>query len=280
MLELSIKPTEFRVRRKIAIELRPQFCHVVGKRGAASHRHCQRGGRRANRLSPGRVRVPKRHRVRKALEAAEWSNDQDDKEARKRFITIEDGFAAAMGEEAIKQLQEVRSREDNAFDKSGAMARIGYYYDWRGKLAPIGYQYFGEELLSDGGQLEWRQAQANVYERLQKVRDFVERSGGVVDDTKWPSWVRFGLPEELFIIEEAPNGGRTIIMRSADGKEKVWTKLEALMTGEAVRIRPIDFPHRRGGGIGFRIDLVSIGDDELELISRFEPRPPKSAFTE
>ena len=97
------------------------------------------------------------------------------------------------------------------------MAPIGYYYDYGGKLVPIGYSYVGGELLSDDGQLEWRQA--NAYERLQKLRDFVERNGGLVYDTKWPSQVRFGFPEPILneLIEadakifSSPTGERIVV---------------------------------------------------------------------
>jgi hypothetical protein len=128
-----------------------------------------------------------------------WSGHRKAQEARKRFMTIEDGFAVAIGEEAIKQLQEVRSRDDNAFDDSGTMAPIGYYYDYGGELVPIGYRYdWKGKLVSDdpnAWELEWRQG--NAYERLQKLKDFVERSGGVVYDTNNPSDVWFALPETI-----------------------------------------------------------------------------------
>jgi hypothetical protein len=190
---------------------------------------------------------------RQALEAKAWSEDQKAKEARKRFITIEDGFAAAMGEEAIKQLQEVRSRDDDAFDDSGAMAPIGYYYRY-GKMAPIGYSYVGEKLLSDDGQLEWRQA--NVYERLQKLRDFVERSGGVVYDAKWPSQVWFALP--YAILKELFEANAKIIVARDDDGAIIDEPGRHPATGEPLQIT----------GQLVMLDLVSISDDELELITR------------
>jgi hypothetical protein len=46
-------------------------------------------------------------------------------------------------------------------------------------------------------------------------------------------------------------------------------ELEALCTGEPVQIRPIDFPRRPACmGVGFVINLLSVDDDELELITR------------
>jgi hypothetical protein len=74
--------------------------------------------------------------LRDKNEDGERSQDRKAKEARKMFMAIEDGFAAAIGEEAIKQSQEVRSRSRDAFDASGTMA-------------PIGYHYFGAELIRD-----------------------------------------------------------------------------------------------------------------------------------
>lgn len=189
-------------------------------------------------------------------------------DARKRFMAIEDGFAVAIGEEAIKQLQEVRSRDDNAFDDSGMMAPIGYYYDYGGKLVPIGYSYVGGELLSDDGQFEWRQA--NAYERLQKLRDFVERNGGFMYDTKWPSQVQFALPyailKELFeantkILVALDDDGAITEQAGVPGHPHV---LRVYRTGE-----PIEIPSSAASTCqGAEIDLVSISDDELELITR------------
>jgi hypothetical protein len=207
-----------------------------------------------------------------ALEARAWSEDQKAQEARKRFMAIEDGFAAAIGEEAIKQLQEVRSRDDDAFDDSGTMAPIGYYYEWddgEQKLAPIGYHYDDGELVSDDGQLEWRQA--NAYERLQKLRDFVERSGGVVYDTKWPSKVSFFLPYAILKELFEANAKLFVALDEANGAITDQTGVPGYpgavchpATGE-----PIKIPSSAASTCQIAmIDLVSISDDELELITR------------
>jgi hypothetical protein len=175
-------------------------------------------------------------------------------------MTIEDGFAAAIGEEAIKQLQEVRDTSDDAFDRSGTMAPTGYYYHW-GRLAPIGYHYVGGELLSDDGQLEWRQA--NVYERLQKLRDFVERNGGLVYDTTWPSQVRFGFPEP--ILNELIEANAKIL--SSPTGERIVAEILSSQNLEPIQI-PASPSSAASMGQALMIDLVSIGDDELELITR------------
>jgi hypothetical protein len=50
---------------------------------------------------------------------------------RQQYMAIEDGFAAAMGEEAIKELAQVRVAEHGSFDRSG-----------RKPIAPEGFRYF------------------------------------------------------------------------------------------------------------------------------------------
>jgi hypothetical protein len=49
---------------------------------------------------------------------------------RQQYMAIEDGFAAAMGEEAIKELAQVRTAEYDSFDRSG-----------RKPIAPEGFRY-------------------------------------------------------------------------------------------------------------------------------------------
>jgi hypothetical protein len=51
-------------------------------------------------------------------------------EERKRYEMIEDGFAAAVGKEAIEELRQVRERSHDAFDRPGR------------NIAPAGYHYF------------------------------------------------------------------------------------------------------------------------------------------
>jgi hypothetical protein len=52
-------------------------------------------------------------------------------EAAKKIELIENGMAAAIGEGAIEQLEHTRSRDYDAFDRSG-----------KKPIAPIGYRYF------------------------------------------------------------------------------------------------------------------------------------------
>jgi hypothetical protein len=60
---------------------------------------------------------------------------------------IEDAMAAAVGQEAVKQLEEVRSRLDDAFDHTGKkpMAPVGYHY-WS---TPNSKRPYDEELVPD-----------------------------------------------------------------------------------------------------------------------------------
>jgi hypothetical protein len=183
------------------------------------------------------------------------------------------------------------------------MAPIGHYYHG-GKLAPIGYHYDDGELLPDieepiffdaptlpnAWKLEWRQA--NVYERLQKLRDFVERSGGLVLDTKRPSKVWFALP--YAILKELFEASAELFNKlyEANGElfeadAKIWVHLDHdgaisrsedayLPTGESLQMflasKKIKIPESASNiastGIGAMVDLVSIKDDELELITR------------
>jgi hypothetical protein len=83
------------------------------------------------------------------------SAETDDKERRETYAkeaweqklqyeTIEDAFAASMGNHAIKQLQQIRQRKHSAFDRPGR------------NIAPVGFQYFpasfnpySEKLIAD-----------------------------------------------------------------------------------------------------------------------------------
>jgi hypothetical protein len=172
------------------------------------------------------------------------------------------------------------------------MAPIGYYYHY-GKMAPNGYHYDDGELVPDdpnvraaAWQLEWRQG--NAYERLQKLRDFVERSGGLVYDTERPSKVWFLLP--YAILNELFEANAELFNKAAgeliEGTEKIWIPLDDdgaisredagrhAATGEPIESflasKEIKIPESgiASTGIGAMIDLVSIGDDELELITR------------
>jgi hypothetical protein len=61
---------------------------------------------------------------------------------RKQYVAIEDAFAAAIGNEAIEELQRVREAPHDAFDRSGRkpMASIGYSY------VPVSLRPYDEEL--------------------------------------------------------------------------------------------------------------------------------------
>ena len=61
---------------------------------------------------------------------------------RQQYMAIEDGFAAAMGEEAIKELAQVRAAEHGSFDRSGRkpMAPEGFHY------FPVSFHPYEEEL--------------------------------------------------------------------------------------------------------------------------------------
>jgi hypothetical protein len=50
---------------------------------------------------------------------------------RQQYMAIEDGFAAATGEDAIKELAQVRAADHDSFDRSG-----------RKPIAPKGFRYF------------------------------------------------------------------------------------------------------------------------------------------
>jgi hypothetical protein len=65
--------------------------------------------------------------------------------ARRKVTVIEDGVAAAIGQEAVAQLKDVRSRKYDAFDRSGKkpMAPIGYHY------FPTSIRPYVEELAPD-----------------------------------------------------------------------------------------------------------------------------------
>jgi hypothetical protein len=61
---------------------------------------------------------------------------------RKQYVAIEDGFAAAIGNEAMEELQRVREAPHDAFDRSGRkpMASIGHRY------VMVSLRPFNEEL--------------------------------------------------------------------------------------------------------------------------------------
>src|SRR5262249_26336298 len=66
---------------------------------------------------------------------------------RGKMTMIEDGMAAAIGQEAVAQLKDVRSRPPGAFDRSG-----------KKPMAPVGYHYFPfppciDELVPDDKEL-------------------------------------------------------------------------------------------------------------------------------
>jgi hypothetical protein len=60
----------------------------------------------------------------------------------KQYVAIEDGFAGAIGNEAIEELRRVREAPHDAFDRSGRkpMASIGYSY------VPVSLRPYDEEL--------------------------------------------------------------------------------------------------------------------------------------
>jgi hypothetical protein len=80
-------------------------------------------------------------------EEASKAPDQGADEAHRKLQMIEDAMAAAVGQEAVKQLEEVRSRPDDAFDHTGLkpMAPVGYHY-WS---TPNSKRPYDEELVPD-----------------------------------------------------------------------------------------------------------------------------------
>jgi hypothetical protein len=111
-------------------------------------------------------------------------------------------------------------------------------------------------ILSESQRSKWHElpkppARCTPYERLQKLKDFVERRcGGSVYDDGIASEVEFAVPQE-----------------------ELWEKLEANKniggTGEPVQIKPTDFPRRPATmGRKLAIDLLSVDDDELDQITR------------
>jgi hypothetical protein len=70
-------------------------------------------------------------------------------EVNKIIKMIEDAMAAAIGEEAVAQLKDVRSKNSDAFDRSGKkpMAPIGYHY------FPTSIRPYVEELVPDDKEL-------------------------------------------------------------------------------------------------------------------------------
>jgi hypothetical protein len=63
-------------------------------------------------------------------EKKQEAHDAEAWRMRQQYMAIEDGFAAAMGEEAIKELQQVRAAPHGSFDRSG-----------RKPIAPEGFRY-------------------------------------------------------------------------------------------------------------------------------------------
>ena len=65
--------------------------------------------------------------------------------ARSKVATIENGLAAQIGPAAIEELEKVRSRNYDAFDRSGQkpMAPVGYHY------SPVSLEPYIEELRPD-----------------------------------------------------------------------------------------------------------------------------------
>jgi hypothetical protein len=91
-------------------------------------------------------------RARSSFLALETENEERRDEyweeahaARSKMTVIEDGVAAAIGQEAVAQLKDVRSRKYDAFDRSGKkpMAPIGYHY------FPTSIQPYVDEVVSD-----------------------------------------------------------------------------------------------------------------------------------
>jgi len=70
------------------------------------------------------------------------SYEQTARLERKQYVAIEDGFAAAIGDEAIQELLRVREAPIGAFDRSGRkpMAPIGYLY------VPVSLHPYDEDL--------------------------------------------------------------------------------------------------------------------------------------
>jgi hypothetical protein len=92
------------------------------------------------------------HRARLDFLAAETESEEErdkySEEAhteRRKMTAIEDGVAAAIGQEAVALLEDVRSKKYDAFDRSGKkpMAPIGYHY------FPTSIQPYVEELVPD-----------------------------------------------------------------------------------------------------------------------------------
>lgn len=52
-------------------------------------------------------------------------------------IAIEDGFAAAIGQDAVKELDRIRKMDFCRFDKLGHVAPDGFEYGVGGKLTPV-----------------------------------------------------------------------------------------------------------------------------------------------
>jgi hypothetical protein len=62
-----------------------------------------------------------------------------------RYLMIEDGFAAAVGSEAIEMLKRVRQASHRSFDRSGRkpIAPPGFHY------SPVSFRPYDEELKPD-----------------------------------------------------------------------------------------------------------------------------------
>ena len=73
------------------------------------------------------------------------SYGKDSCKMRQQYIAIEDGFAAAIGKEAIAELERVRGAAHSSFDRSGIkpMAPEGFHY------FPVSLNPYVEELKRD-----------------------------------------------------------------------------------------------------------------------------------
>jgi hypothetical protein len=72
------------------------------------------------------------------------SYEQQAQEEKKQYELIENAFAASMGNDAIKELQQIKQRKYDAFDRSGKnIAPIGYHY------FPTSFTPYTEELVVD-----------------------------------------------------------------------------------------------------------------------------------
>lgn len=57
--------------------------------------------------------------------------------ASRKMFAIQDGFAAAVGQDAVAELKRVRELDFSAIDKRGNLASEGFSFDMMGELKPI-----------------------------------------------------------------------------------------------------------------------------------------------